>query len=136
MLSDRLYRFVGIIVPIYAYFGICKYTYNPKLRLFTPVEESKRNTAFIILNTTLTFTWLVFHVFQIGRFYYEHNLNNLVFMVACIIAIFLAILCSLFTVWWAKDFYFTINSALVFLRNMNGKSLMYSQSNFVDFQNN
>ncbi len=89
MISNNIYFFIRIMSPIAAFFGRAPSTWNPKTRLFAPSPHSRRCTRY---NCLLIFSWVIFSIFQLIRFYktgdvWKINFVAISSILACIISL-------------------------------------------------
>ncbi len=125
MLSRRIYKLIELVVnPSVKYFNVFNYNWNPVKNLFEKLPQKDRKSTLYYFNQSLVGLWIIFHFFQFIRFYTSKDLNSLVFLVAC--ATLVICLCTI----WDESYFPTINHAIVFLRQINGK---FSQSSYLLF---
>lgn len=125
MLSNRFYKLMGYMGPIFCFLGIFKYTWDSKSRLFVRptgalFQINKNNT---LINQVGVVTWICFHVAQAIRFYKAGNYNDFIFVLICTIMLLIGIVTLSLSTVWGEDGFSLVNSLFIFLRNANRKSL-------------
>lgn len=117
MLSNRLYLTLRIVIPVFVFFGIAKYTWIPQQKQFIKVSI---NNMLIRFNVLFLVTWIFFLVFQILRFKASNKLGILIFLIVLLSALGLVALCFLLSIRWADQQILTSNYFLTFFIHING----------------
>lgn len=125
MLSDRFYKLVGFIIPFASHFGVLKYTWCPVTLTFVPKSSKTRTKSkVIIFNQVCLLSWQLLLVFQLARFYWLSDYNQLVYIISCATCMTLSLVNNLVLIWWADDYMFLVNYATEFLRFMHGALIL------------
>lgn len=120
MFSDRFYFTLGFIFPLFATFGICQYTWSRHDNVFVKLLDKHNNTKVINFNLFLLLIWILFHIFQITRFYLKNDLNAVVFLVACIMVLFIGAISAFLLIISGDDFFSVVNSVMIFMERIKG----------------
>lgn len=120
MLSNRIYKFVSLSFPIFSFFGISVYTWQPTRKIFVH-NFSKSYFTFPEFNLCFLYVWCAFYVLQIARFYNQDNINYLIFSTILLGGLGVTAISFYLSIIKAQHFFLLINWALIFLRYINSK---------------
>lgn len=123
MLSNRFYKLMEYISPLFCFFGIFKYTWDPDTRLFVRPSGAlfEINKVIIRINEIGVVAWICFHIGQEIRFYKVGDYNNFIFVLICDIMLQIGTVGFFLTAVWGEDGFSLVNSLFIFLRKANGK---------------
>lgn len=122
MLTNRLLYFAKKVVPLYNSCGLLRYTWNSRTNLFCLASNHHQYKNQAILAYLFLIVWILFHIFQILRFYFQADLNSLILVTAGLMTLLSAGICSTICTLWSEELFPTLNSQLLFLRRINGKN--------------
>lgn len=139
MLSERFYRGISLLLPLMNKLGVFRLTWDPQTQLFRSPSNSSGcsslNKAFRKrqrFNEFLIFTWLIFAIVQLIRFYKLKEFNNFYFIVSFLSTGSLSMGTWLMCTRFLDNCCSTFNGIILYLRGINReqfKSYLHMHSN-------
>lgn len=120
MISERLYKALDLLSPIFYNLGIFNLTWNPISRQFVHPPEVK---LICTINLYLPFIWLLFLIFQAFNFHNKRDCNTFNLLVTCINAYIIGIVSFFLVNGQPNNAFCTLNANINYLRHVNRKSI-------------
>lgn len=122
MLSKRFYKWLGQIMPIYCFFGVSLYPWDPINHVFLLKSSSFKQTFF---NIIFLISWCTFYFAQIVRYYYIGNLNNVIFLCLLFTGMCITLVSFYISIFCGKDLMTLANWTIKTLQRWNGKLILF-----------
>lgn len=119
MISNNIYFFMSITSPIVACFGCAPSTWSPKTRLIIHSPHGLRWTR---LNSLLIFSWVIFSIIQLIRFYNIGDMYQFNFVAIPSILAVISLEAFAIMTFNDREGRTMANAILIYLRHVNGNS--------------
>lgn len=123
MLSLRVYYGISLFTAVSVHLGVIPVSWCPNLKLFQRCSTAQLRSRF---NVFLFFLWNTFLFIQIIRFQQIKDYNSSNLVIAFSAAILASMLSITLPVLFEDNFILEINSILVYLRRVQGKTTILS----------